>query len=218
MKHSFKKYLKFFILIVALALVLLSPIRKFLHIEQLKSLIGSIKNNPFAPFVYILIYVIGVIFALPGTALTIIAAPIFGFWKGLVLVIIGSNLGCQLTFMISRYLGGGFIQRFVKSDSFMDKASKKIEENGFLFMLYMRLIPIFPFNGVNYLSGLTKIRYRDYAFATFIGMLPGTAVYVYLSHTAADIRDNPLGIVISILVLVLFTIGMTLLKNKKNRI
>jgi uncharacterized membrane protein YdjX (TVP38/TMEM64 family) len=218
LKQFLEKYLKFFIFVVAVALVLFSPVRKFLHIEQLTAWIENIKNNPFAPFMYILIYVIGVIFALPGTALTIIAAPLFGFWQGLVLVIVGSNIGCQLTFWISRSLGGGFIQRFVKSDSFMEKASKKIEENGFMFMLYIRLMPIIPFNGINYLSGLTKIRYKDYALATLIGMLPWTAVYVHLSYTAADIRQNPLGIVISIGVLVLYTLGITLLKKNQNKI
>ncbi len=57
---------------------------------------------------------------------------------------------------------------------------------------------MFPFNGINYVSGLTNIRYRDYALATFIGMIPGTSVYVYLSATAVDVKNNPIALIISI--------------------
>jgi uncharacterized membrane protein YdjX (TVP38/TMEM64 family) len=212
-----KKHIKWLVFIIVLMVVASSPIRRYVDMDQLTTLLNHSKNNPLAPFIYILVYVLGVIFGLPGTVLTVIAAPIFGFWQGLLLVIVGANIGCQIPFWISRSLGRNFIQRFIESDSFMGKASKKIEENGFLFMLYIRLLPIFPFNGVNYLSGLTQIRYRDYTVATLIGMIPGTVVYVYISHTAVDIRKNPLGILISLGVLILFTLIVGFIKKKHNR-
>jgi uncharacterized membrane protein YdjX (TVP38/TMEM64 family) len=170
--------------------------------------------NPYAPLLYLCVYVIGVVLAVPGTALTILAAPLFGFWKGLLLVVLASNLGCQITFFISRFLGKDVVQKWIKPDSFLEKASAKIEKNGFLFMLYVRLLPIFPFNVVNYLSGLTTIRYRDYTLATLLGMLPGTFMYVYLSHTAADVRNNPYGLLVSVSLLLIFTSAVVLLKKR----
>jgi len=210
-----KKYYKIFILVVVVAALIFSPLKKFINIETFTNLVQSIKDTPYAPYLYILIYVLGVIFAVPGFALTIIAGPIFGFWKGVLLVIIASNLGCHLTFFISRFIGGSFVERFIKEDSIADKLSRKIEENGFLVMLYIRLLPIFPFNIVNYVSGLTSIKYRAYAIATIIGMLPGTLVYVYLSVSAVGVKDNPLALIISIGLLVLLTIGTTIWKKKQ---
>ncbi len=198
------------------AIVFLSPLRNQFNLETAGTFVRSIQDNPLAPLIYVLIYIGGVILALPGTALTLLAAPIFGFWQGLFLVVIGSNIGCHLTFWIARWLGGDVIQKFIKSDTFLEKASKQIEKNGLVFMLYVRLIPLFPFNGINYLSGLTNVTYKDYALGSLFGMIPGTVVYVYLSHTAADIQNNPLGIIVSISVLIGFTVLITLIKKKSN--
>lgn len=202
------KYLKYIILVIFIIIVIIlaiSPINKFFSIEQSTKLINSIQNNPFASLIFIIIYISGVVLALPGTALTVIAAPIFGFWQGLFLVIIASNIGASITFFISRFLGDVFFRKFIKTDSKFANLSSKIENNGFLVVLYLRLLPFFPFNAINYLSGLTKLRYRDYYLATLLGMFPATLVYVYFSYTAADIKNNPYGILISIGVLILFT-------------
>lgn len=216
MKISKKNIIKIVLGIIFISVIAIVG-RKYLDVNDLIKQIEIIRNNPFAPIIYVLIYVVGVIFALPGLALTITAAPIFGFWNGLLLVVIGANIGCQVTFWISRVFGKDFVNKFIKADSFLDKASNKIEKNGFIFMLSIRLIPIFPFNGINYLSGLTKVKYKDYTLGTLLGMLPVTAVYVYLSYTASDIRNNPLGIIISVSVLVLFTIVMSIIKKKKHK-
>lgn len=218
MKVLIKKYYKLIILIFIIITIVASPIKNYLNIDEITKFIKGVQENHFAPLIYISIYIVGVVLAVPGTALTIIAAPIFGFWMGLFLVVIGSNLGCQITFFISRLLGKDFVEKFIKSESFVDKTSKKVEENGFLFMIYLRLIPIFPFNGVNYLSGITKVKYRDYTLASFLGMLPGTALYVYLSYTAADIKRNPYGMFISLFALIVFTIILTFIKKRQNRI
>lgn len=210
-----KKYNKLLILLGILALVFLSPIRDLLNIDQLSEWLFSIKEQPFSGVIYGLIYVAGVILVVPGLALTALAGVLFGFVKGSLIVVIASNIGCHITFLLARYLGGEFIQKRIKEDSFVDKMSGKMKDHGFMVMLYMRLLPIFPFNVINYASGLTPIKYRDYALATLIGMLPGTLVYVYLAASATNIKDNPIGLVISIAVLILFTIGVRLLNKRQ---
>lgn len=190
-------------------------VNRFIDIEDLVALLGRVQENPWAPFIYIALYIVGVVFALPGLALTVIAGPIFGFWKGTLLVVIASNIGCQMTFWISRWLGQEFVERFIRSESFLEKVSDKIERNGFMVMLYLRLIPLFPFNAINYLSGLTSIKHRDYTIATFVGMLPATMVYVYLSASAAEIKDNPLGLIVSVVVLIVFTVATTMIKRRQ---
>lgn len=209
-----QKNYKLFLLIIIITIIALSPLRKHIKIEKWLGYLNTIKDTSYAPIMYILLYIVGVVFALPGIALTIIAGPLFGFSLGAILVIIGSNLGCQLTFLISRLLGKDFVMRFIKADSYFEKLSEKIEENGFLFMLYLRLLPIFPFNGVNYVSGLSQVKYWHYTLATFVGMLPGTLVYVYLSTSVADVDNNPMGVIISVSVLIVFT-GVTLFLKRK---
>lgn len=210
-----KKYYKIFILLAIIAAVIFSPLKNYINIKKITDLIQSIKNMPYAPYVYILIYVLGVIFAVPGFALTIMAGPLFGFWLGSLLVVIASNLGCQITFLLARFMGKDFISRFIKEDSMADKLSNRLEKNGFIVMLYIRLIPLFPFNIINYVSGLTSIKHSSYALATIIGMLPGSLVYVYISVSVVDVKDNPIGLVISIVLLVLLTVGTTIWKRKQ---
>ncbi len=211
-KHS--GWVKLTVFLLLILIVAVSPIRKYFTIETLTDLINDIKANPYAGLIFLAAYIVGVVLAVPGTALTILAAPIFGFWPGLLLVVLASNFGCQITFFVSRFMGKDIIQRWIKPGSFLEKASGKIERNGFLFMLYVRILPLFPFNVINYLSGLTTIRYRDYTMATFLGMLPGTFMYVYLSYTATDVRNNPYGIIVSVSILVVFTAAVVLLKKR----
>lgn len=218
MKNFFKRFWKLLLIIGIILGVVLSPLREYLNTQSFVNLINSVAKSPYSALIYVGIYILGVIFLVPGIALTIVAAPIFGFWQGLALVIVASNIGCSLTYFISKFIGRGAVEKFIKGGSFLEKASNKIEENGFLFMLYVRALPIFPFNMVNYLSGLTGIKYLHYALATFIGMLPGSAVYVYLSYTASDIKNNPYSIIISVGILVIFTIATKLIMKKKKNI
>lgn len=215
MKDFIKKYYKLLIFLGIVAILVFSPLKSMINTDYLSAQLNNIKDSPYAPLIYVLIYIAGVVVALPGIVLTALSGPLFGFWKGAILVIIGSNLGCQLTFFISRYMGRDFVVRFIKDESFADKISKKIEQNGLIVMFYLRLLPLFPFNVVNYISGLTNIKYAHYTLATFVGMLPGTLVYVYLSATVAEVKSNPIGVVISVGLLILLTAITAILKKSK---
>ncbi len=203
------------IAIVVIIIALLIIFQNYLNIESMLALIESIRENPLAPLIFIIIYAVSVTAIVPASALTLISGPLFGFWPGLLLTIIGSNLGCHLSYWIAKYLGEGTVKKFIKSGSFVEEAKKQIDNNGFLFMMYARLIPLFPFAAVNYLSGIIGVKYRHYTIATFFGMLPGSFVYVYLGFSLTDIGENPMGIIVSILMLVLFTVGVTLVKKRQ---
>ncbi len=206
------------LIIAAIVLIGLAIIfRDYLDVDFLLGLLESVRENPLAPLIFILVYAISVTFALPASAFTLISGPLFGFWPGLLFTVIASNLGCHLSFGISKLLGRDVIERYVKSGSFIESATKKAKENGFVFMMYVRLIPLFPFAAVNYLTGILNIKYKHYALATFIGMLPGSVVYVYLGYSASNIQDNPIGLVISIFMLILFTVVVTLVKKRSDK-
>ncbi len=208
-----KKYLKYIIAIAVIA-ALLIIFRDYLTAEQMSAFMQSVRTHPLAPIIFIGIYAVSVTLIVPATALTLLSGPLFGFWWGVVYTTIGANIGCHLSYFIAKALGRDVVTKFVKSGSFLDNAQKSAQKNGFEFMMYARLIPLFPFAAVNYLSGIIGIKYKHYTIATLIGMIPGSAVYVYLGYSASNVKDNPWGLILSIAVLILFTVIMMLVKKK----
>lgn len=215
MKNHIKSYIFFVLLFLLVILYTFTPLKDYLQIDKIISFIKEIGNNPYAPIIYILVYMTAVAFALPGIPLALLSGPIFGIWWGTLLVILGANLGAQITFFISRYFGKELVEKFIKPDGFINKIAGKVEDNGFIVMLYIRILPIFPYNMVNYLMGLTPIKHRDYTIGSILGMIPGTFIFVYLSTTATNIKDNPLGIVIPIILFILLSIGSGILKKRQ---
>lgn len=206
---------KFIVLVLALATVFFSPLKESISLEKLVSTVESAKDMPSAPWIFILTYVIGVVLALPGIAFMFLGGSLFGFWKGITLVIIASNIGCQFTFLISRFLGRDFVSKFFKLNGFLGKISDKIENNGFMVMLYLRLIPLFPFNLVNYASGLTNVKYSDYALGTLLGKLPAMIIYVYISSSFTDFENSKHKLPVYIGVFIVFTVATLLLEKKQ---
>ncbi len=203
------------VLIILICVVAFTPLKNYFTPEYVTGLIESVRGSALAPLIFGALYVLAVVLVLPGLPMTLLAAPLFGFWQGLLIVVISANIGCTITFFISRYAGRNFVMKFIKSGTILDKANKQMEKNGFLYMLYLRMIPLFPFNIVNYVPGLTSISYLKYAVATLVGMLPGSAIYIYASYSASDVANNPWGLIISIGILVLFTV-VTVIVSKRN--
>jgi uncharacterized membrane protein YdjX (TVP38/TMEM64 family) len=139
--------------------------------------------------VFIGVYIIATVAVVPGTILTLAAGLLFGLPLGVALVSAGSVLGAAAAFLVGRFLAREWIaQRVASRPSFraLDAATR---HEGFLIVLLARLSPLFPFNLLNYGLGLTAVRFRDYFFASWIGMLPATIVYVYLGSLAANIAE-----------------------------
>lgn len=131
-----------------------------------------------ARLLYVLLYIIGTVVLLPGTVLSFAGAVLFGPWEGTLYTWIGASIGAVLAFFLAKALGRDFVDRLLKGK--FQAFDERIRDNGFIGLLVLRLIPLFPFNGINFGSGLTSIRFRDYLLATAIGIVPGTFVYQYL--------------------------------------
>ncbi len=204
---------KIIIAIVVVALVLLG--RQYIDVDEFLMFIEGIRTNPLAPILFVIAYGVFVTFAIPASAFTLLSGSIFGLPLGLLLTILGSNLGCHLSYFLSKVVGKDAILKRIKSGSFLENAQKRASDNGLLFMFYVRLIPLFPFAAVNYLSGMIGIKYRDYTIGTVLGMLPASAVYTYIGFSAVNIADNPWLIVSAVLLLAILTAVIYLVKKKK---
>jgi uncharacterized membrane protein YdjX (TVP38/TMEM64 family) len=131
-----------------------------------------------ARLIYVGVYVVGTVAFLPGTVLSFAGAVLFGAYEGTLYTWIGATVGATVAYLMARLLGRGFVERLFGGR--FAAFDRHIREHGFTGLLVVRLLPLFPFNAVNFGCGLTGIRLRDYVLATAIGIVPGTFVYQFL--------------------------------------
>ena len=139
-----------------------------------------------APLIFILIYMIATILFLPGLILTMLAGVLFGPIFGTIYSIIGATIGATLAFLIARYLAIEKIEKMIEGKK-LDYIKRSVEDEGWRFVAYTRLVPLFPFNLLNYSYGITNIRLKDYIWASFIFMLPGTFAYVLIGYSGKEL-------------------------------
>ena len=131
-----------------------------------------------ARVLYVLLYVVGTVIMVPGTLISFAGAVVFGAWEGTLYTWIGATVGATCAFFMARWLGRDFVNQLLKGR--FAQFDAQIRRRGFLGLLIIRLVPLFPFNGVNFGCGLTAMRPRDFILATAIGIIPLTFVYQYL--------------------------------------
>lgn len=169
-----------FILVEAIILFKVTPVGSFLRPENLQLL--KTQLGVFAPLGYIGIYFIATVFGIPGTILTLSAGALFGPFWGTLWTVIGATLGATGAFLVARFIAGDWARRQFESGDRLRKLSQGIEQDGFWFALSLRLAPVFPFNAVNYLLGLTPLPLSTYVLATAIGIIPGSFAYNWLGR------------------------------------
>ncbi len=147
--------------------------------ERVGMLRDRLRGAPGAPLVFVGLYVLASALALPGTLLTLAGGAIFGTVLGTLLNWIGATMGATASFAISRWFGRDAARAVIgRRAAVLDKLSA---EHGFVALLRLRLIPIVPFNILNFAAGLTGIGVVHYVAATAIGILPATAIYTYFA-------------------------------------
>jgi uncharacterized membrane protein YdjX (TVP38/TMEM64 family) len=130
------------------------------------------------PVVFILLYAVGPSFLLPGAVMTTAGGLIFRTWWGALYSLIGANLGAVVAFGAGRFMGRSFVDRIV--DRRFHRLADKVAERGFQITFYLRLVPVIPYNAFNLLAGASPIGFRDYFWASIIGMVPGTILFAFL--------------------------------------
>ena len=137
--------------------------------------------------VYILLYILATVFMMPGSILTLGAGVIYGVVLGSVLVSIAATLAATAAFLVGRYFVRGWVSKKTEGNEKFKAIDSAVAKEGWKIVGLTRLSPIFPFNLLNYAYGLTKVSLKDYFFASWIGMMPGTIMYVYIGSLAGDL-------------------------------
>lgn len=160
------------------------------------------------PILFILIYAAAAVLFLPGSVLTLAGGALFGPVLGTLFNLIGATLGATLAFLIARYLAADWVER--KTGGRLKQLKQGVEKEGWRFVAFVRLVPLFPFNLLNYALGLTRINLAHYIVASFICMFPGAVAYTYLGYAGREAIAGGEGLIqkillaIGLLVLVAF--------------
>jgi uncharacterized membrane protein YdjX (TVP38/TMEM64 family) len=167
----------FVVIIIALFLA-----TKFLPVQQwLRSFNNWVGQMGVAGIlIFVGVYVIATVLLAPGAILTIGAGFAFGLWKGFLAVSAGSTLGAALAFLVARFIARDKVEAIAQRNEKFRRIDKAMGKEGAKLIFLLRLSPVIPFNLSNYLYGLTSVKFWSYVLASWIGMIPGTFLYVYI--------------------------------------
>lgn len=218
-----KSKLKIIILVVFIVAAILSikftGIGGYIDQEKLSTWIEG--YGTLAPLVYILIFSIAPSFMLPGLPITIVGGILFGPVYGIIYTAIGATIGASLSFLVSRHMGREWVERLFKDKGGrLKKLDSDVARGGWKVVAFTRLIPLFPFNFLNYAFGLTGISFTSYTISSFIFMLPGTAAYIIFSSSLLDLargKASPTFIAGVVLVIVVSAVPIIYKKVKDKR-
>jgi uncharacterized membrane protein YdjX (TVP38/TMEM64 family) len=177
------------LLILAILAAVLVLVGKYFNLQQrLNDTLVWIKDlGPAGMGVFALTYVVACIFLIPGSILTLGAGAIYGVVTGSILVSISSTLGATAAFLVGRYIARNWVAKKIEGNTTFNAIDNAVAKEGWKIVGLSRLSPIFPFSLLNYAYSLTKVSLRDFVVASWIGMIPGTVMYVYIGSLAGDL-------------------------------
>jgi uncharacterized membrane protein YdjX (TVP38/TMEM64 family) len=179
-----KRVIVIFLVIAAIFAIRFTGATRYLQQDEFRALIHG--YGALAPVIYMLFYTLAPVFFLPGLPITLVGGILFGPFWGVVYAITSATAGACVAFLISRYIARGWIEQKLTSPRWR-QLDEGVEKHGWKIVAFTRLIPLFPFNLLNYAFGLTKIKFVHYALATFICMLPACIAFIVFSSSLLDL-------------------------------
>src|SRR5881392_2596016 len=176
-KSAIGRLVALIVIVIALFLAM-----KFLPVQQwLSSFNDWVGQMGVAGiFIFIGVYVVVTVLLAPGAILTIGAGFAFGLWKGFLAVSAGATLGASLAFLVARFIARERVVAIAQRNEKFREIDSAIGKQGAKLIFLLRLSPVIPFNLSNYLYGLTGVKFWPYVFASWIGMMPATFLYVFI--------------------------------------
>ena len=182
------------IAVAAIIIILVIATRRFDLQQLLRSALAWISAlGPMGPIIFVVLYILACVLLLPGSILTLGAGVIFGLINGSIAVSIGATLGATCAFLVGRYLARGWVAKRISGNAKFRSVDDAVAREGWKIVFLTRLSPVFPFNVLNYAFGLTRVKIRHYVFASWLGMMPGTVMYVYIGSLAGDLANLGVG-------------------------
>jgi uncharacterized membrane protein YdjX (TVP38/TMEM64 family) len=176
-KSAIRRLIVLIVIVIALLLAM-----RFLPVQQwLRNFNDWVGQMGVAGiFIFIGVYAIATVLLAPGSILTIGAGFAFGLWKGFLSVWAGATLGASLAFLVARFIARDKVEAIAKRNEKFRKIDNAIGKQGAKLVFLLRLSLVIPFNLSNYFYGLTGVKFWPYVLASWIGMIPGTFLFVYI--------------------------------------
>ena len=156
--------------------------RHYLTVPQIQAFVAGL--GPWGPLVFMLVYTVGPAFLVPGLPLDLAAGVLFGPVWGTVYSLVGATAGATVAFLAARTVGRDWTEK--KLSGPLKKLKEGVDKGGWEFVAFVRLVPVIPFNLLNYALGLTRIGLAPYVLASAVFMAPATAVYVYAGWAGGE--------------------------------
>jgi len=173
---------------VALA-VYATPFGELLTPDAVTNLLEGARGAVWLAPIFVLAYGVATTFAIPSLIFTLSGGAVFSFGWAVLFNTLGANMGANGSFLLARYLGRDGVARLLGHR--LEAIDRQLSEHGFLGILFLRLILIAPYNLLNLSAGLTAIKWRHYALATLLGMLPMTLVYTFFAGSLVTQVTEP---------------------------
>lgn len=175
------------IVAIAILAAVLFAVKKLDLAPKLQAMLDSIRDlGAIGVVAYFGLYIIATLIGV-ATPLTMAAGVIYGVVGGVAIVSPASVMAATIAFLLGRFVLRSSIEKKVAANPKFAAIERAVGKNGFKIVGLVRLSPVFPFTLLNYGLGLTPVKLRDYVLASWLGMLPGTLLYVYLGHTIGDV-------------------------------
>lgn len=149
------------------------------------------------PVIFMLLYAAATVVFFPGAILTLIGGALFGPVLGTLYNLTGATIGATIAFLIARHLAADWVQ--ARMGGRTKRLIAGVEAEGWHFVAFVRLVPVFPFNLLNYALGLTRIKTLHYIIASYVFMLPGAIAYTYLGYAGRELAAGSEGTIQTIL-------------------
>ena len=179
------------VVLAAVVIAGLIAVTRFIDLQQIfrNALTWISGLGPTGPLVFALLYILACVLMLPGSILTLGAGAVFGVVSGSVLVSVASTLGATCAFLVGRYLARDWVGTKIAGNDKFKAIDEAVAVEGWKIVGLTRLSPVFPFNLLNYAFGLTQVKLKHYFIASWLGMMPGTIMYVYIGSLAGDLAS-----------------------------
>jgi uncharacterized membrane protein YdjX (TVP38/TMEM64 family) len=182
----------FRLILVAVLVVAISSLafhREFLEAARLERELQ--RFGRWAPLLFVGLYALSTVLFVPGSLLTVVGGAPFGPVWGTLWSLTGATLGATFAFLTARYVASDWVSR--TAGERLARVIRGVEKEGWRFVAFVRLVPLFPFNLVNYAFGLTRIRLAEYVLTSAVCMAPGAIVYTYIGYAGREAAAGTAG-------------------------
>jgi uncharacterized membrane protein YdjX (TVP38/TMEM64 family) len=171
------------VLIIAGGTTVAVKLHGSLNVDALRAWVASL--GIWAPVGFVAVYTIATVGLVPGGVFDLAGGALFGPYLGSFLDLVGGTLGAAASFLVSRHLARDWVE--IRAGTRLQRIMRSVDEDGWQFVAFLRLVPIFPYTIVNYLLGVTRIPFHQYVIATVVFMAPSTIAYTWIGYASREL-------------------------------